>query len=295
MAPRRLLLATDLSARSDRAMDRASMLMRQYDAELVVVHVLEPTEDELAALRLRSSPLPATAHLVELAHRQLSDDLRGAGERVTIRVEDGVPADVLLRIARERSFDLIVTGVARNETLGRFTLGKTVDRLLRASPVPLLAVTDRARAPYRSVLVACDFSDASRRALEATAELFPALALTVFHAYSPPGGIYASETERNRALLHQATSERFTEFLGGVELPAETRARLRVRVEHGEPDRLLRELGLSDAIDLVVLGSARRGALLHALLGSVAKRIVTALPCDALVVPDSRTEDSQSE
>jgi nucleotide-binding universal stress UspA family protein len=39
----RILLATDLSARSDRAMDRAMMLAKRENAELVVLHVLEPT------------------------------------------------------------------------------------------------------------------------------------------------------------------------------------------------------------------------------------------------------------
>ena len=39
----RILLATDLSARSDRAMDRALMLARREGAELVVLHVLEAT------------------------------------------------------------------------------------------------------------------------------------------------------------------------------------------------------------------------------------------------------------
>src|SRR4029079_7301843 len=50
---RKILLASDLSARSDRALDRASMIARRHGAELFVVHVLEPTAEMLEAQSVR--------------------------------------------------------------------------------------------------------------------------------------------------------------------------------------------------------------------------------------------------
>ena len=38
---RRILLATDLSARCDRALYRAAMLAKQWRSELIVLHVVE--------------------------------------------------------------------------------------------------------------------------------------------------------------------------------------------------------------------------------------------------------------
>jgi hypothetical protein len=67
-------------------MDRAAMLTRQHGAELLVVHVLELTEDALAARVKRFSPLPANARLIEIARRELCSDLRDAGDSVTIDV-----------------------------------------------------------------------------------------------------------------------------------------------------------------------------------------------------------------
>jgi Universal stress protein family len=60
-------------------------------------------------------------------------------------VEEGKPIDVILRAAKALGGDLIVTGIARDETLGRFGLGTTVDRLLRRSKVPVLIVKQRVR------------------------------------------------------------------------------------------------------------------------------------------------------
>ncbi|MFN5481402.1 MAG: universal stress protein, partial [Brevundimonas sp.] len=39
--PRTLLLATDLSSRCDRALDRAASLAARWDARLIVVNVIE--------------------------------------------------------------------------------------------------------------------------------------------------------------------------------------------------------------------------------------------------------------
>ena len=44
-APRHVLLATDLSARGDRALERAAMLARRHDARLTLVHVIEEFDE----------------------------------------------------------------------------------------------------------------------------------------------------------------------------------------------------------------------------------------------------------
>lgn len=71
---------------------------------------------------------------------------------VTVMVEEGKPIDVILHAAKALDCDLIVTGIARDETLGRFGLGTTVDRLLRRSKVPVLIVKQRARSPYQHIV-----------------------------------------------------------------------------------------------------------------------------------------------
>lgn len=224
-----------------------------------------------------------SARLVEIARRQLRAELDGSVDRMRIRIEEGDPAEVILRAAREQGSDLLVTGVARNESLGRFTLGKTVDRLLREAEPAILVVNDRALAPYRLVVVAVDFSPASRVAVNHALALFPGRRVLVFHAYDIP---YASFTDArdqggNARLGAIAATRAFLEEA----VPArEERDRLDVIVERGDPAEILRELGRKGGVELVVLGTNPRGVVLGALLGSVARRIVATLPCDALVV-----------
>lgn len=43
--PRSILLATDLGPRCDQALDRAIVLSRQWQAKLIIIHVLADAED----------------------------------------------------------------------------------------------------------------------------------------------------------------------------------------------------------------------------------------------------------
>ena len=161
-------------------------------------------------------------------HHPRRMDLRDAGDKVRVEVAEGDPAEVILRVAREQGIDLLVTGVARNEFLGRFTLGKTVDRLLRGPGPSMLVVTDRARAAYRNIVVAVDLSDVSRRTLQAAAALFPDRRLTVFHAFDVPYASLMDNPSANDAQRRHAAHADTTAFVQTTDLPERDRGRLDV-------------------------------------------------------------------
>jgi nucleotide-binding universal stress UspA family protein len=74
--PRRIILATDLSARCDRALDRAAALASAWQAELIALHAREPVEDFYALSQERRLPSwrrPADA--TRIAEDQLRNDM----------------------------------------------------------------------------------------------------------------------------------------------------------------------------------------------------------------------------
>jgi nucleotide-binding universal stress UspA family protein len=277
MNPRKHLLATDLSARSDRALDRAAMLARNGNSRLVALHVIDPAEE-------RAQRKQSLQEASDYARQLLRRDIRATGETGEVRVERGEPADVIVQVAQGEGCSLIVTGVARNEALGRFTLGATVDQLLRTSEIPLLIVTERAHTPYQRVAVAIDFTETSVRALQLAVDWWPTQRLIVFHAHDAPGSYAVSDLESHReefGRIARADAERYLVASG---LSPEARARLDVRIESGEPGLGVRNLVEQEAVDLVVLGTRGPGPISEFFLGSVAKRIAMGLMCDALVV-----------
>jgi nucleotide-binding universal stress UspA family protein len=287
--PREILLATDLSARCDRALDRAVLLATQWGGHLVALHVLEPAVDGgfwNAALDLPSWRRPASR--AQTAARQLRGAMDERPVPITALVEEGDPADVILKVAEARGSHLIVTGVARDEMLGRWFTGSTVDRLAARSPVPVLTVRGRARTGYREVLIATDFSESSRRAFDVASEWFKGSRLTLFNAYRAPLSGFANDPRAYRERFRPAIAADCEAFLDAGRVPADVRKHLNIVLEPGVPQQLLADYVVARDVDLVVVGTHGRSVIVEALIGSVAKAIMAAVPCDVLVVRRAR-------
>lgn len=286
--PKIILLATDLSCRSDRPLDRAADLAELWNARLVVLTVLE-ADTQAWLEREATEDLPSWRRPPDresVARAQLIRDLPQTLRDVEVIVRDGDPPSVIAETAKEIGAELVVTGVARDEPLGRQHLGATVERLVRSSPAPVLVVRSRLR-PYEEVLVGTDFSESSGYALLAAARFFPDVRLTALHAWEVPySGLLGrdSYSEQWEAVELQARDE----FLSKMDLSAADRARLHTLSERGQPDALIRAYMQDKRVDLAVIGSHGAGAMLERLIGSTAKRILRAAPGDVLVIREPR-------
>lgn len=286
--PQKILLATDLSARCDRALDRAISLAAEWKAEVMAVHVLQET-NPLQRNEIDVMPSWRRApDMRKVTESRVRADLREIFPNLAIVIETGDPAEAILRTARAYGCDLIVTGVARNELLGRIAVGNTVTRLARESEIPVLVVRKRGLRRYRHVVVATDFSESSRHALEAVERIFPGQALTLFNAYDAPLSLMASDAALHRAQFREAAERDGRIFLKTASLPGRPGGNPELVVEYGDPDRLLYEYVSAKDIDLVAVGTHGRSAVFHALIGSVARSLIENLPCDVLIVREPK-------
>ncbi len=283
---RKILLATDLSARCDRALYRAAMLAEQWQSSLMVLHVVEDRDLSIPdAAGLPSWRRPADP--LHTARKQLLADVETLPARPTVRIAEGNPVEAILRSADAEKCDLIAIGVGRDGSLGHFMLDRPADRLLRRSRVPLLVVKDRPRRPYKNIVFATDLSDLSRYALETTARLFSGQRLTIFHAYRPPSELI-TESAVHRQYRMEVEREMLA-FLTGVEKSAPGWQQPHVLIEDGAPNFLLRDYVRDKEVDLLVLGTHGRSPFLEIILGSTAKVIMDDVPCDVLVIREPRT------
>lgn len=288
---RKVLLATDLSARGDRALERAMAIAMDRQAHLTVLHAFEEINDSNLTYGVNRAPSwRAPPDAGQLAKSRIREGLRAelgdAVEQATILIEEGEPAEVIERAVSSLGIDLIVTGIAREGPFASrpVVLGRTVERLLRRVAVPILIVRNRPRAAYGGILVTTDFSKPSANALQVAMSFFPHQTLHVLHAFQLPGPGVLTDMRHQVESFRQTHAMELAEFLHSMVLPADARRRLVTLVEHGHPAQLVREYVCDKGADLVVLGTHGRGAMLEALVGSTAKSILSSLPCDALVV-----------
>lgn len=278
-----ILMATDLSARSDRALERAVRLAEEHRAHLVVLNVLD--ED-----------LPAAVHdrVADAASKEIADMLaRSKGSRAidaAIQVVRGKDYRDIIAAATSAGTDLIVLGVHRNETGLKPIAGTTMERVIRHGRHPVLVVSDRVKNGYKNVMIGVDFSVYARFALRGAIALAPGAAFHAVHAYRVPfEGLQPGEqtrlavAEEHEGELARMIDEEMDALIGassqhGAEL------RLDKILRHGDADTVLRQEVERLGIDLLVLGTHGRVGLSHALIGSVAAQFLTDPPCDVMVV-----------
>jgi nucleotide-binding universal stress UspA family protein len=188
--PGTIIVASDHTATSDRATDRAVLLAKQWAAPLVLLHIVEGEWSDAA--------------LEERAVEALKTLLESDATLAETIVRRGEVQHEIIRLAEERSAALIVTGVARFNNVRDFFLGTAVDHLVRHAPVPVLVVKRRARRPWRRILVATDFSPFSELALRAAVELFPQASLTLWHNCHASFEAWLDKDETTSEIVRQA-------------------------------------------------------------------------------------------
>jgi nucleotide-binding universal stress UspA family protein len=277
-ALRHIILATDLTARSDRAFDRAVALARRWNARLLIVHAVEdrasPTDEP--SWRRGADP-------VEAARLKLQFDYPGwEGIDTAVEVRVGKAQDVVLEAATREKSDLIITGIARENLYGRDNLGELVPALAKLAPSPVLVVKKRTSTAPRRVVVASDLTDVSHAALDLALSLFGPGRLTLFNAFDIPyRGLAGDRDELERTLRPGVLEECRALLVAAVGEPAA--AQIEIIAELGAPAPILAKLVADRDIDLVVTGTYGRTGLMDVLLGSTAMEILSQVSCDVLV------------
>lgn len=269
--PELIVLATDWSARGDRPLDRAIQLAHYWNALLVVLTVVEEPvpDDEWDGLE-------------ERIKARIFEEMPSREAPFHIDVAIGDVADNVLELARTKQADLVVTGVAHRDHLGDFVLGTAVERLVRASAIPVLVVKCRPRNGYSRIMAATDYSAPSAHA-RSILPAFPRAEVTLIHARAP-GWEDMFSPEASGEPLPEAELREREAFLSRIE-PA-VRERLRALSIAGLPSPALEAAVRNEHFDLALIDRYGRSRVRRALIGSMAEKLFGALPCDVMIVPE---------
>lgn len=274
-----ILVAVDLTQDPVQLITRSARLADEHKAEVRLLHVIEePPQGQ------------ATAEDVmrQQAHAAL-EALAAAADfpaPPTLHVECGVPHLRITQAAREE-VDLLLIGPGRAASVLERVFGSTADRIVRTATVPVLVVRNAATGPYGHVAVAIDFSPLSQAALDAARMVAPSGQRMLVHVSEIPlqfeqamlrVGTSPAEIERYR---HARRTEHERQLAQFVKQAASAEV---TSVLQGSPADLLADLAAGGRIDLLAIGSQGRNVVAQALLGSVARRLLTLSGCDLLIV-----------
>jgi len=282
---KRILIASDLSERSQRALQRAISLAKQFGSRLSVLHVVE--DDQPQAL-IDEESRATEATLRDDLHRAALDELTPVP---TVSVVAGDPFRAIADEANRLKADLIVMGSHRKRLLGDIFTGTTIERVMRLGGRPVLMVNREDDAPYSKVLAAVDLSEASAHALQAAQDLrlLDPDRHAVVHGFIPlgEGMMYYAGVERERVDEHVAVSASqartaITSFLRDNGFGRLSNLLL---IEKGTPFEAIGAGIHQLQPELLVIGTHGYGGLKRILLGSVADEVLRRVECDILAVP----------
>ena len=141
----RILVATDGSDTSDRAVREAVGLAKEGRSSLRIVHVLDPitfSTDTPQGFTGYEAALRAAGEQILGAAGETADKAGVACETQLLEVEEHGRrvADEIARDAQDWEAELIVIGTHGRRGLSRFFLGSVAESVIRIAPAPVLLI-----------------------------------------------------------------------------------------------------------------------------------------------------------
>ncbi|WP_435100090.1 universal stress protein [Halarchaeum sp. P4] len=136
----RILVPTDGSPESERAIEEAIGLAELNDATVVALYVIDTRDyrslPEAKWTALRSELEQEGKRAVETVAERAEE----AGVSAETIIEDGTPHEVILERTRDGDCDAVVMATHGRSGIDRFLLGSVTERVVRQSSVPVLVV-----------------------------------------------------------------------------------------------------------------------------------------------------------
>lgn len=270
----RILVATDMSARSDRAVERAFQLGRALELPVSALLVLDDAlpDDLLTPLHEK-----AKMQLEAICARNAE------GVSYTVSIQPGDPPEELLRAVDGDT--LLVMGKHRPRPFLDALRETTMQRVTRRTEATVLVACIPVIGPYEQILSLVDFGASSTAALKLGAELAPEAGLTAAHAISVP---YAGVLESTGAVqmdiqasFQHETAEQDKHWRQNSDLP--DRLDPETVMTQAPPLGLVHELTRDGHYDLITAGAHGRVGAARSILGSIALDLIRKPPCDVLL------------
>ena len=265
-----IVVATDFSARADRAIDRARQLSLEMGLLLRVAHALEIDDID-------------KADRAALDRKMRECALVGPEDGVEFAYPVGTPPVAIARCGDAEDVRFLVVGPARYNSLGDYIMGTAVDYILRHTVKPVLVVKNRAHQPYRTIIAGTDFSPSSGEAIIQAARMFPSAAVHIVHAWHVPFDGW-QQGRFVEGASEQDFAAKMEDFLRELAAREARLADSTIELVRGSPFQAITKALEFDPAALVVIGSHGASGFRQAVIGSTSSDLLRHIDADVLLV-----------
>jgi universal stress protein E len=275
-----ILLATDLTDRSEQAWQRATQLCRDGRAERVtLLHVVAVgLPPSLTEQQINGAEAFLAGKVAELPSA-------GVATPACVSVCTGDPFSTIIGEGIAAKADLILVGAPGKVPYAQTVVGTTAERVIRFGECPVLLVNQLPRGPYARVLVAFDGSEGAMRSLTAALSIAPDAEFRFVHAWWPPRASFG-ESEDTKRIIDQ-DNDRLKSMISATAqrvAAASQTAPLRISIEMVENNPYVVMSNELRWPDLLVMGTHSKGRLASTTsIGQLALHLLNESTCDILM------------
>ncbi len=137
---KKILVPTDGSEFAKKAQKQALFLANVCGAEIIAISVTE--NNFVSGLPLDDEVYQLNQILKERSEENLEefDKLNKNDLKITHVIKEGLPAKVILEVAKEEDVDLIVMGSSGKSGFDRFIMGSVADKVVNSAKCAVLVV-----------------------------------------------------------------------------------------------------------------------------------------------------------
>jgi nucleotide-binding universal stress UspA family protein len=152
MTIKRMLIPTDLSPAALHALEYAVDLAKPFDAELVLLFVLEslfyPLPDyDGAQSAAMAEAFAEQRRIAQRAMARLEKRYAKRGTKLRTLLQSGRPAEAIVDTAKRTRADLVVMATHGRTGVSRLLLGSVAERVVRTAPCPVLTLHAPSKKP----------------------------------------------------------------------------------------------------------------------------------------------------
>jgi len=299
----KILVAIGSAAASDVFLERLTAQFRSSDAQIKVIHVVQPLAMSVPPQMSRDFSPELKSQIIEAgeAIKNAAKKLSNSGFQADSSVLKGDVRDSIVDVAMDWHADLILVGAHERKGIRRLALGGVAEYVARHAPCSVEIVRmpreSREAGPLR-ILLAIDDSKYSNAAEQMLIDSIPPskAEVCVLHAVEPPylipyyyvGTQQEIEAAHGKALkLGQELARRAEERL------EEAGFKVCSHVEEGDPRTSILDHAGEWNAELVLVGSQGRTGLDRLLMGSVAEAVARHAPCSVWIVRNPAIHSKQ--
>ena len=137
---KKILVATDFSPLSEKAIDYAVMTAKQFGAMILLIHVLKPFSISTTDALMFVDNSKAVREVAEAMIFNLREILNGKGVSVETVLMQGPPASEIVMKASQEEVDLIIMGTHGRKGVEHLLLGSIAEKVIRNAKCPVMTV-----------------------------------------------------------------------------------------------------------------------------------------------------------